>query len=144
MHKQVLIDETKMLNLGFADVTEFVQITKKQGTSYSSVSEWPSEEKQSIYKLNSFIINLSQDHTVIERQTYSLLEWIGDIGGLFDGLLLLGRNLIAPFAAFALKSALFTEIFAHKGVAGPPLSNVLFVRSKNQKLLNRTHDAVTR
>ena len=24
----------------------------------------------------------------IERQTYSLLEWVGDVGGLYDGLLI--------------------------------------------------------
>ena len=40
---------------------------------------------------------------MIERQTYSLLDWIGDIGGLFDGLNLLISKFIAPIAAFALQ-----------------------------------------
>ena len=40
------------------------------------------------------------------RQTYSLLDWIGDIGGLHDGLNALGALISAPMAAFALKTRL--------------------------------------
>ena len=53
------------------------------------------------------LLNLSYEQTVIERQTYSLLEWIGDIGGLFDGLCLLASNLVTLIAAFAMKSKLY-------------------------------------
>ena len=42
------------------------------------------------------------EQTLIERQTYSLLEFIGDIGGLFDGLQLLARLIVTPVAAFTL------------------------------------------
>ena len=42
--------------------------------------------------------------TTIERQTYSLLDWIGDVGGLFDGLKVLGTFLIAPVATFAMQA----------------------------------------
>lgn len=40
------------------------------------------------------------DMKVIERKTYSLLEWIGDVGGLFDGLIYLGSIFITPIAIF--------------------------------------------
>ena len=38
------------------------------------------------------------DELKIERQTYSALEWLGDIGGLFDMLKLLGYMLVIPFS----------------------------------------------
>jgi len=36
---------------------------------------------------------------MIERQTYSALEYLGDLGGLFDALGYLGSALVAPIAA---------------------------------------------
>ena len=40
-----------------------------------------------------------------------MLEYIGDLGGLFDGLKLLAGQLIAPITAFALQSELFSQNF---------------------------------
>ena len=50
---------------------------------------------------------------MIERQSYSILEWLGDIGGLFDALRLIGFLMVAPFANFWLKSELLSKIFRH-------------------------------
>ena len=54
-------------------------------------------------------------HTTYERSTYSFLEWLGDVGGLFDGLGLIFRVLIGPFSAFAVKAELLTKIFKLSG-----------------------------
>ena len=48
---------------------------------------------------------------MIERQTYNILEWLGDVGGLYDMLRLIGRLLVNPFAIFALRSELLTQAF---------------------------------
>ena len=40
--------------------------------------------------------------TVIERSTYSFLEWLGDIGGLSDAVFIVGKVLMAPIAVIAL------------------------------------------
>ena len=40
---------------------------------------------------------------IIERKTYSLLEWLGDVGGLYDGLMLIFNILIGPITAYRLK-----------------------------------------
>ena len=48
---------------------------------------------------------------MIERQTYDALQWLGDVGGLFDMLGLLGGSLIGPIAAFKLKAELLTRAF---------------------------------
>ena len=48
---------------------------------------------------------------MIERETYGILEWLGDVGGLYDALRLIGVLLVAPFAQFWLKSELLSNIF---------------------------------
>ena len=42
----------------------------------------------------------------INRKTESILDWLGDWGGLYDGLILIGRVLTNPYSAYALKSQL--------------------------------------
>ena len=42
-----------------------------------------------------------------------MLEWLGDVGGLFDMLKLIGSILVIPFAAFRLKSELLSKIFRY-------------------------------
>lgn len=48
---------------------------------------------------------------MIERQTYSLLDLLGDVGGLFDALKLIGGGLMFPFAQFALGVTLLAQNF---------------------------------
>ena len=48
---------------------------------------------------------------IIERQTYSSLEWLGDVGGLFDGLRLLVGPIMAQVSANALKPLLLASVF---------------------------------
>ena len=50
--------------------------------------------------------------TVIERQTYSLLELLGDVGGLFDAFRLLGGLLVQPLANFSMKVYLMTLAYS--------------------------------
>ena len=50
------------------------------------------------------LLELKQDQTTYERTTYSGLEWLGDVGGLFDGLGLIARFVVGPFASFAVKA----------------------------------------
>ena len=40
-----------------------------------------------------------------------MLEWLGDVGGLFDGLRLIFSLLIAPVASLAMKSELLISVF---------------------------------
>lgn len=80
----------------------------------SMLEHWPTEENpDGFYKFSSIWIEFSQDQFMIERQSYSVLEWLGDIGGLFDALRLIGFLMVAPFAKFWLKSELLSKIFRH-------------------------------
>ena len=58
------------------------------------------------YKFSSFKITFDKDLQYIERSTYSLLDWLGDVGGLLGILKALGEFLVAPFAAFSLRAKL--------------------------------------
>ena len=49
------------------------------------------------YKFTSFEINYSPDQQITNRQTYSILDWLGDMGGLLDALYFLGKFLVVPF-----------------------------------------------
>ena len=48
------------------------------------------------------------------RQTYSLLDWLGDTGGLLEILLHIGHTMMMPIASFTLKKTLMTSFFRYK------------------------------
>ena len=77
----------------------------------SSQASWPTKFSPTQYKFNSIWLELSPEKINIERQTYSMLEWLGDVGGLFDGLRLIFSLLIAPVASLAMKSELLISVF---------------------------------
>lgn len=49
---------------------------------------------------------------MIYRSTYSVLDWIGDIGGLFDGLYAIGRYFVAPAAHFTVQAKLLSTLYS--------------------------------
>lgn len=65
-----------------------------------------------MYKFNSFWLELSPSLTTIERQTYSMLEWLGDTGGLFEGFNVIGAFIVAPIATYAMRMQLLTLSFS--------------------------------
>ena len=77
----------------------------------SSQAKWPKKEEQGRYKIQSLWIELSPVLTTYERQTYSMLELFGDVGGLLEALKLLGGFVVMPIATFALKAKLLYLIF---------------------------------
>ena len=48
---------------------------------------------------------------MIERSTYGVLDFVGDLGGLWDGLEKSATFFISPFAAFAMKENLLASFF---------------------------------
>ena len=76
----------------------------------SSIREWPTKTKNNFYKFASFWIELGQNRVVSERATYGALEWIGDIGGLLDGLSIVGQVLAGPIASFSMRASLLSVI----------------------------------
>lgn len=78
----------------------------------SSWNSFPTEEDPSLrYKFTSAEVNFSPDLKTIYRQTYSALDWLGDIGGLTDALMIIIGALTLPVATFALKAKLLSYLF---------------------------------
>ena len=72
--------------------------------------KWPTkEDPQRVYKFTSLWLEQSLTERVIERQTYSMLEFIGDVGGLFDGLSIIGGAICAPFSTRAIRKLISNE-----------------------------------
>ena len=63
------------------------------------------------YKFIGLDFTFSKDLIEINRQTYSLLDWMGDIGGLIDGLFLLADLFMAPLSKLALQGFIMTSLF---------------------------------
>ena len=58
--------------------------------------------------------NMSLDVKNWTRQTYSLLDWLGDLGGLLDVLLHMGRIMVFPVSSFTLKNLLMSSFFRYR------------------------------
>ena len=85
------------------------------GKIFSNWNKWPTDEApENKYKLASMIFYLSQDIVSIKRSTYSGLEWLGDIGGLYEGLNFLGLALVGPLASKNLLQKLFAGFHKKK------------------------------
>ena len=94
--KNQLGDEIEILQWGEEEELDFNHV-EFDPPRPSAWARFPTEdEPDNRYKFSSIAFKFIQGSKVIERQTYSLLEWLGDIGGLFDALRLIGAGLVAP------------------------------------------------
>ena len=66
------------------------------------------------FKFVSCEFNINLDRYQWSRQTYNILDWLGDCGGLFDALMYISKPLLAPFSAFAVQSLLYDTFFRYK------------------------------
>ena len=57
---------------------------------------------------------MSPDLFSVERETYNTLDFLGDCGGLWDGLFMIVKIAISPISAFALQSSLLSNFFRFK------------------------------
>ena len=88
-----------------------------------------------------------------------MLEWLGDVGGLFEGLNYIGFFLVAPIANFAMQMELLTSSFSfikkRSNTLKPPTaipeysfaSSMLCCGTKNhryKKMLSRAKSKVVR
>ena len=66
------------------------------------------------YKFTSFEINLNYDLELISRETYDILEYLGDLGGFMEAITVLGGIIMAPFMAFTYNNMLASLLFMYK------------------------------
>ena len=98
--------------MGPEDSTDFNTLLFEKHATTTLSSDWPTEEEPyNKYKFTGVEIIFSQDITIYKRSTYSFLEWLGDVGGLYDGLKILIFLILSPISAFALKTEVLVSIF---------------------------------
>ena len=99
------------MQLGFIDEVEY-ETFEFMKAEPSAVKSWPTEkEPTNLYKFGSIYTEFGQSMKEIERQTYSLLELFGDVGGLFDGFRILFGLVLAPVSAFNMRSMILVNAF---------------------------------
>ena len=57
---------------------------------------------------------MSLDSMMWSRQTYSILDWLGDIGGLLEIMFYIGSVLVEPVANFTLHTTMMASFFRYK------------------------------
>ena len=81
----------------------------------SSWINFPTEENpENKFKFISVEVSQNKDLIKHNRQTYSLLDWLGDCGGLLDALSLIGEIITYPFSVFALNAKLASLLVRYK------------------------------
>ena len=111
LRQNVLEDETGILQYGVEDELEYFSFVTRSPAA-SAWNKFPTkEEPLTRYKFTSLEIIHSPDYLVTSRQTYSLLDWLGDLGGLLDALRYIGMLFMAPVSSWALRSTLMSKLF---------------------------------
>ena len=101
--KELLNDETSLVKLGESDDIYFTN--NREGVSnFSAWNKFPTEKNpENLYQYSRIIVTVGTDLKLYNRVTYGLLDWLGDVGGLLDGLSMVGEFFCAPFATIALQ-----------------------------------------
>ena len=57
---------------------------------------------------------MNLDRMTWNRQTYSILDWLGDIGGLLDIMIYMGYLMVYPVVSFTMNTTLMASFFRFK------------------------------
>ena len=110
----VLNDETSYLQYGQSNDEEFFQF-ELHNPKPSGWNKFPTRENpENRYKFCSMHIVLDDSLTTYNRQTYSSLDFLGDLGGLYDALRYLFKALLIPFITFQREQAIMKSLFSQK------------------------------
>ena len=101
----LLEDESAFLQLGQTSESKFYDFTLST-SQLTSWNKFPSKMKYADVE-----IFLDHNKTIWSRQTYSLLDFLGDLGGLFDALKFIIASILGPFSGLALKFSIFSGVF---------------------------------
>ena len=114
VEQKVVEDEIKYLNIGQEDHKEFFSFEPTQlGLSFRD--NWESKA----YKIAGFTIYRSLHLTVYNRETYDLLAFLGDVGGLEGIIIIMGSVLIGSLTSLNLSLHLMPSLFYERGHLKP-------------------------
>ena len=61
--------------------------------------------------VGGFQVQVSQDQVQHARSVYTILDWLGDVGGLIDALKLIAHLLVALFSGGSMSGYLISQLF---------------------------------
>lgn len=85
------------------------------------------------YKIAGLQINLSHDLNIYSRQTYDVLMFLGEVGGLIECLAVMGTIMIGWYSIFNANSYLVTALYQQSTDAFQNLRNFLTNDISNQQ-----------
>ena len=89
------------------------------------------------YKFASVELGVNPTMVMTGRQTYHVLDWLGDIGGFTDALMIINSYALLPFSKFHLAALLLTSLFRFQPSQKPPPAK----KSPQRAQLARKRDA---
>lgn len=114
IERNVLYDEIDILQYGQNQREDFLQMSFGFPEP-SSKTIWPTKKDPSkLYKLASIWLEQGLSERIVERSTYSFLDWVGNVGGLFNGLRISFSLLLTPITAYSLRSVLLDQVYSSK------------------------------
>ena len=113
LKRQEVEDETDLVQFGQIDNLEY-QHLENQEPLLSSWTDDLSENPNGLFKFTSADIIIDPMKQVTVRQTYGLLDYFGDIGGLIDFLYYFVAFILYPLWQFIYSSHMLTSLFRTK------------------------------
>ena len=78
---------------------------------FSAWKDFPtSENPDGRFKYFSVALDINRDSIIYNRSTYSFLDWVADVGGIFSGLLGIANIFILPVQSLAVKAAIASKL----------------------------------
>lgn len=101
-----VIDSTSLIQLGDSNTqTDLFQYELSEPRR----SQWQAYPDN--FKFTGIDISLDQDITSVSRNTYDFVGFLGDMGGLYDALMVIGTWMVYPFAKTHQSNILMTKLF---------------------------------
>ena len=103
----------KLIDLGFVDSSEYEFYSIRQADRM-----YPTRVNNLVA---GYQIQTSADQVHNQRAIYTVLDFLGDVGGLLDGLKLIGASIISLFYGNSLSDFLLSQIFFDRPKQGRDL-----------------------
>ena len=111
VNREVLNDQTSLFQIGDSQETIFYDLTGESIPLPGLGRYYPSKSNPyGPYYYYALFFTMNLDVTVHNRKTYSLLDWLGDVGGLLDGLYLVVEFFIASYQTLILNRYLSSAL----------------------------------
>ena len=124
-----LSDQTDLLQFGNPKETLF-------HTAISQANDIVLQQDRWNFDRNYFAavqIVLKSDLKVINRKTNSIFDWLGEWGGLHDGLNFLGKAFLNPYTTYALQYVLSYMLVRFVPSSSESKTNKLEIKQKKEK-----------